>query len=256
MPYKPTERLYRSFSASNFQPVENPLPDALDGEEQVERTAEPSYKVRGYYTVWDSEYELYPAMPSLNWPAEYEKVDRHALDGTDMSDVIFQENHTGSPLSRIRNGSLKLGTDERGAWCEAYLGGCQRGRDLYESIVNGLIDEMSFGFVIADDDDGKGMVTTKDERGDYHTTITRISKIFDVSGVSFAASPYTEISELRCRSAAGAEIEAERKAEAEAREAKEAEERRAAQEAEQARAAEEAKARRMRRARAMALNTI
>lgn len=247
MPFKPDSRLYRSFTASNFKPVERELPDLDDEEHEYE----PTYRVRGYYSVWDAEYELYPAMPSLNWPAEYEKVDRHAVDGADVSDVIFQENHTGSPLARIRNGSLTLGTDEHGAWCEADLGGCQRGREVYESIANGLIVEMSFGFTIADDEDGKGMTTTKDERGDYHTTITRISKIFDVSCVSIPASPYTEISEVRQRSAASAEIEAGIKAEQERVEAEQraAEDKRAAEE----RAAQEAERLEMLRLRAKAI---
>ena len=232
MPFKPDSRLYRSFTASNFKPVERELPD-VDGEEHE---YEQTYRVRGYYSVWDAEYELYPAIPSLNWPAEYEKVDRHAVDGADVNDVIFQENHTGSPLARIRNGSLTLGTDEHGAWCEADLGGCQRGREVYESIANGLIVEMSFGFTIADDEDGKGMTTTKDERGDYHTTITRISKIFDVSCVSIPASPYTEISEVRQRSAASVEIEADIKAE---KQRIEAEQRAAEEAAEEERSAKE-----------------
>lgn len=238
MPYKPRERLYRNFAASNFKPV---VASADIGDEE-EVDEEPSYKVRGYYTVWGAEYLLYPAIPSANWPAEYEKVDRSALDGTDVSDVIFQENHEGSPLARIRNGSLTLGTDEHGAWCEAYLGGCQRGRELYESICNGLIVEMSFGFTIADDDNGVGMTTTRDEQGDYHTTITRISKIFDVSGVSIPASHYTEISELRTRSAASATIEADIEAEKRRIEAAEEEERqRKLEEEERAKAEERAK---------------
>lgn len=213
MPYKPHERFYRSFAASAFQPA---VDESRDGEQQ-----EPSYRVKGYYTTWNTEYLLFPAVPSLDWPAEYEQVDRHALDGADISDVIFQENHEGSPLARIRNGSLELGEDEHGAWCIADLGGCQRGREIYESIRNGLIVEMSFGFTIADDDDGRGMTSTRDEQGEYHTTITRIGKIFDVSCVSIPANPFTDISELRQRSAAAATIEADRKAAEEAAEAEE-----------------------------------
>ena len=201
MPFKPAERLYRSFAASNFQPVER---------EDSTASQEPSYKVRGYYTVWNSEYELYPR--TKYWPAEYEQVDSHALDDADLSDVIFQENHEGSPLARIRNGSLQLGTDEHGAWCIADLGGCQRGRDIFESIKNGLIVEMSFGFIIDDTDESNGYTTFQDENGDYHTTITRVRKVFDCSCVSIPASPYTEISELRSLSAARERIEADRKA--------------------------------------------
>lgn len=202
MPFKPQERQYRSFAASNFR--------ALDSE----NGQEPSYRVRGHFSTWNQEYALYER--TKYWPAEYEQIDRHAFVNADMSDVIFQENHEDSPLARMRNNSLILGEDEQGPWCEAYLGGCQRGRDLYESIQNGLITEMSFGFTIASDEDGEGFTTFKDENGDYHTTITRISKVFDVSAVSIPANPNTDISEMRKRSYLAARIEADRKAEEEA----------------------------------------
>lgn len=202
MPFKPQERQYRSFAASNFHALDNE-----DGQE-------PSYRVRGHFSTWNQEYALYER--TKYWPAEYEQIDRHAFVNADMSDVIFQENHEDSPLARMRNNSLILGEDEQGPWCEAYLGGCQRGRDLYESIQNGLITEMSFGFTIASDEDGEGFTTFKDENGDYHTTITRISKVFDVSAVSIPANPNTDISEMRKRSYLAARIEADRKAEEEA----------------------------------------
>lgn len=233
MPYLPDVRQYRSFAATNFRALDN------DGDE-------PSYRVKGYYTTFSQEYTLYER--SKYWPAEYEQIDPHALDDADMSDVIFQENHADSPLARLRNGSLTLGSDEHGAWCEAYLGGCQRGRDLFESIQNGLVVEMSFGFTIASDDGGEGYTTFKDEEGDYHTTITRISKVFDVSAVSIPANPNTDISEMRKRSYLAATIEADRKA---AEEASAAEE----QAAEEQRAAESAAVRR-RKAKALALEGI
>jgi len=187
MPYLPDSRQYRSFRASNFQPV------TRDGDGN-----EPNYKVRGYFTTFDSEYLLYEG--TKYWPAEYEQIDRHALDGADMSDVIMQYDHNGPVMARNKNGSLTIGTDTHGAWCEADLSGCQQARDLYESISNGLVTEMSFAFTIASDEDGEGYTTFKDENGDYHTTITRISKVYDCSAVSIPANPMTDISEMRKRS--------------------------------------------------------
>lgn len=251
MPYIPTERQYRNFAASNFQPV---TLDAKVDEEGNEVEQEPTYKVRGYACTFNEEYELYPRMGE--WPAEYEQVDPHAFDGVDTRDTIFQYDHAGPVMARTRNESLSIGTDDHGLWVEAYLGGCQQARDLYESIQNGLVDEMSFGFMIADDDEGKGTTFTRDEQGDYHTTITRISRLYDVSAVSIPANPGTEI---HSRSAISAQIEADRKAE----EARIEQERIAAEQAEEQRMAEEAaeradkaRRRRMRRARAMALKTI
>jgi phage head maturation protease len=114
---------------------------------------------------------------------------------------------------------------------------------------------MSFGFVIDSDEERDGYTSFKDENGDYHTTITRIKRIYDVSAVGIPANPGTEIDEIRKRSYLAATIEAERKAAEEAEAERKAEEERAKQE-EDERVANEARMRRMRRARAMALNTI
>lgn len=244
MPFKPETRQYRSFAASNFQPIKTQPTD------DTESVAEPTYKVRGYFTTFNDEYLLYPRMG--NWPAEYEQIDRKAFDGIDTSDTIMQFDHVGAVLSRTRNGSLKIGFDDHGGWCEADLSGCQQARDLYESISNGLVDEMSFGFMVADDEDGKGTTYTRDEQGDYHTTITRISRLYDVSAVSCPANPSTEI---HARSAIKADIEADRKAAEDARLAEEKAEQERVEE-EQRVAAEHALSLRRRRATAMRLRTI
>lgn len=183
MPFKPSERQYRNIPVANFR--------ALKGED-----GDQSYKVRGYFTTFGEEYAL-----MSDW---FEKVDERALDDADMMDVIFLLNHEGAPFARQRNGSLRVGIDSHGGWCEADLYGCRDGRDLYESIKNGLIDEMSFGFIIADD----GLEWDEDEDGAIHSTITRISKVFDVSAVSIPANPGTEIS---ARSYLDGAIEARRK---------------------------------------------
>ncbi len=172
MPYLPNARQYRSFAASNFKPVER----------DAEGVDAPPYRVRGHFTVFNYEYELYPGV--------YERVMPTALDECDMSDVIFQYDHQGMVLARQRNGSLRVGVDETGGWCEATLDGCQQARDLYEAVTNGLVDEMSFGFTIADD----GWEWDEDDEGNVHTRITKVGKLFDVSCVSIPASDATEIS--------------------------------------------------------------
>ncbi len=185
MPYLPEVRQYRNFAATNFQPV------AQDSDSEVR-----TYSVEGHFTEFESEYPLVPGF--------YETIDRHALDHTDMSDVLFQFNHGGMVLSRLRNGSLSVGIDERGGWAKADLGGCQQGRDLYEAISNGLIDRMSFGFTIAEG----GVTYEEDDEGNIHSRITDIDKLYDVSAVDLPASEYTDIS---ARSYANSIIEARKK---------------------------------------------
>ncbi len=193
MPYLPEQRQYRSFAATNFQPVRD-----------SEGTDAPPYRVRGHFTTFEDPYELMPGY--------YECVASTALDECDMSDVIFQYDHQGMVLARQRNDSLRVGVDAEGGWCEATLDGCQQARDLYEAITNGLVDEMSFGFTIADD----GFEWTEDDDGNIQSRITKISKIFDVSGVSVPANPGTEISARSLKDA----IDEARAKKAEAEEAK------------------------------------
>lgn len=247
MPFKPDERLYRSFAASNFQPVTR---DAGEDEGTNE-----SRVVRGMFTTFNQWYELMPGF--------FERIDPHALDETDMSDTIMQFDHQGPVLARNRNGSLRVGIAPDGGWCEADLSGCQQARDLYESIQNGLVDEMSFGFSIGDD----GFEWEEDEDGAIRSTITKIDRLYDVSAVSIPANPNTSIS---ARSYVDAAIEAERKAKELAAESEEPSEEPADEQVEEEsietveETVEEqpedeqlrAKQRRMRRARAMRLSSL
>lgn len=188
MPYRPTERQYRNFAASNFHAVSR---DA-DG------SGNQSYDVDGYFTTFNEPYQLYPDY--------WEEIGEHALDECDMSDVLFQVNHTGHVYARNRNGSLTVTSDGHGGRCVADLSGTKQGREeLYESISNGLVDRMSFGFTIAED----GFEYMVDSDGVYHTRITKIAKLFDVSAIEgFPANEGTEIS---ARSLRDGVIEAVRK---------------------------------------------
>lgn len=237
MPYRPESRQYRDFSVSGVSTV------ARDEQE----SNEPSFVVRGHYTVFDSEYPLFDDF--------YESIDPRALDETDMSDVIFQVDHEGTPIARLRNKTMRLGIDEVGGWVEADLSGSQRGREIYESIQNGLIDRMSFGFTIAED----GFEWVEDDNGAIHSRITKIAKLWDTSCVTWPANDSTDIS---ARSYVDAAIEARDKqlaieaeqAEQERLAAEQAEQERMAQEEAERIATEQAVARRKRRARAMSLS--
>ena len=149
--------------------------------------------VEGYATTFDDPYEL--------WPEHYEVIDRHALDGADMSDVIFQLNHRGSPLARLRNNSLALFIDDHGLNVRANLNGCETSEEVYRQIKSGLIDRMSWGFMIAEGG-------WEYDRETKTATITKVSKVFDVSAVSLPANEGTEI---HARSYFDGVIEAERR---------------------------------------------
>ena len=145
------------------------------------------YTVRGYASTFNEPYELFEDIDGEKY---YEVVDPHAMDGADLSDVIMQYDHCGMVYARTRNGSLKLGTDEHGLWVEADLSLTAESRSLYEAISTGLIDRMSFCFVIEKESYDKITRTWR---------ILRIGKVYDVSAVSIPANPGTDISAARKR---------------------------------------------------------
>lgn len=154
------------------------------------RTAEDGNKiVTGYATTFNDPYEIY----SFDGYTVVEQVDARAFDETDMADVIMQYDHEGRVFARTSNNTLSIKPDSRGLFIEANLGGTELGRQLYEEIRGGYTNKMSFGFRVSED---KREVTKDRENGKTTVlrTITKISKLYDVSAVSIPANDATSIS--------------------------------------------------------------
>lgn len=115
----------------------------------------------------------------------YEVIDPHAFDECDLSDVIFNYNHSGKVLARLRNKTLRLSIENDGLHVEADLGGTAQGRELLEEIRGGYIDRMSFQFIAEEDSYN---VETHTRR------ILKIKKLYDVSAVDIPAYDTTSIS--------------------------------------------------------------
>ena len=149
--------------------------------------------VEGYCTTYDEDYELYRFDTGAWTYIVNERVDAHAFDETDMSDVIMQYNHEGRVFARKSNGTLELESDEHGMKIRANLGGTEIGRQLYEEIQGGYTTKMSFGFTVSKDateeiEDKENKTIT------INRTIQGIGKLYDVSAVSIPANNATEIS--------------------------------------------------------------
>lgn len=188
MPTKTNEREYRIMAAMECRSDD-------DG----------SMIVEGYATTFNEPYVLYS---SGNYTVR-EQIDPNAFDGCDMSDVIMQYDHEGRVHARTRNGTLLLSVDQHGLKTVADLSGTDGARQLYAEIKGGFIDRMSFAFVVAEQ---KREVTEDKESGhiDVLRTITRISKLYDVSAVSIPANDATEISARALCDGLIAEQQAER----------------------------------------------
>ena len=152
------------------------------------------FYVEGYATTFDSPYLLY----EIECTKFYERIDAHALDGADMSDVIMQYDHEGRVFARQSNGSLILIPDHKGLLIAADLGRTDLARGLYQDIQQGMITKMSWAFTVK---------TDSYDRATHTRTILEIKKVYDVSAVSIPANGGTEIS---ARSFAHRSYEAER----------------------------------------------
>lgn len=171
-----------------------------------------SYNVRGYATTFNEKYTLWD---DGDFRVD-EQVDPHAFDECDMRDVIFQYDHEGRVFARTSNDTLKLTPDAHGLEVNAYLGGTEIGRNLFEEIKGGYTSKMSFGFHVEADDIQEEEVEGKVI---YTRTIKKINKLYDVSAVSLPANDGTEISARSLKDGAIAKLEAERLLKAEKRKA-------------------------------------
>jgi len=139
------------------------------------------YIVEGYATTFDDPYVLYQDGDSVI----KESIARDALNGADMSDILFLYNHEGRVFARQKNGTLKVSTDDHGIFVRADLSKTPEARSMYEDIKSGMVDQMSWAFTVkADEFDRKTRTRT----------ITKVDKVYDVSAVSIPANPATEIS--------------------------------------------------------------
>lgn len=160
--------------------------------------------VEGYATTFNQPYTLYEG----RCYKVLEQISPTAFNECDMSDVIFQYDHEGRVFARTKNKTLELLIDNKGLFIRANLGGTDEGKRLYQEIKGGYTDKMSFGFVVESD----VCVSVTDEN-DYETitrTITKISKVYDVSAVSIPANDMTSISARNFSDGVITKIESER----------------------------------------------
>lgn len=149
------------------------------GAEKKDDNEEKSYKVSGYASTFDT-YTLF----EVDGIEYKERIDSHAFDDADMSDVIMQYDHAGKVFARTSNGTLAVNVDEHGLKIEADLSTTEASRELYDEIAAGLIIKMSFAFKVAEE---------HYDSNSHTRVVDKISKVYDVSAVSIPANPDTEI---------------------------------------------------------------
>ena len=161
----------------------------------LEPTEEENYKVEGYASTFEP-YKMFED-EGVDY---FERIEPTAFEDADMSDTVFRVDHTGPVYARTTAGTVEVWVDEHGLGTRADLSKTQRARDLYADIAAGNYPKMSFAFVVSED---------HYDREAHTRVIDRISKVFDVSPVSFPANPTTELN-VSARDYFNGVIEAER----------------------------------------------
>ena len=135
-------------------------------------------RLAGYAAVFNDSSVPLPFKESIA-PGAFRKT------LSETPDVRLLINHEGLPLARTKNGTLTLEEDERGLRFEADLADTQEGRDIYELVKRGDVDQMSFAFRVIRqkwNDDRSRRVLTEVSLADG-----------DVSVVTYPAYPTTTV---------------------------------------------------------------
>jgi HK97 family phage prohead protease len=154
----------------------------------VDRGGKQFYHVDGFATVFERGYPMWDLF------GEYTEV----MDSTSLTrslmgnpDVAWLVNHRGVTMARTTNGTLQLSLQTtpdgyNGLHADAYLNPDRQDvRDIVSAIVDGLVDEMSFAFML---EDGQW----NDDYTEFRITQAEINR-GDVSAVNYGANPFTSI---------------------------------------------------------------
>lgn len=182
------EREYRALTAP------------LTATEAAKRISTDCY-VEGYATTFDSPYLLLEFEDGWKY---LERIDRHAIDGADMSDVIMQYDHSGRVFARQSNKTLILQPDNHGLFVCADLAKTDAARGLYQDIAAGMVTKMSWAFTVA-----KDSITEDREARTITRDILEVKKVYDVSAVSLPANEDTEINARNFATRSYEQIQAE-----------------------------------------------
>lgn len=136
------------------------------------KTDEKRHLLSGYAIVFNS--------PSENM-GFIETVDPNALDNVDLSSTFALYNHDFNNVLGKTGKNLSLNVDEKGLFFSLEL--LPSDEHIFELVQDGIINKMSFGFIVQDDD-------WQDET---HRTIKKLKSLQEISLVPVPAYEGTDI---------------------------------------------------------------
>ena len=133
-------------------------------------------------------YALLFNSPSKDLGGFIEQIDPQALQNTDLSQVLFLNDHNfNQPIAKVGSG-LTLDVDDQGLHFVVDIddSSVSYEADLYNLIQKGVVNSMSFGFTLPDD--GSGEQWSEDPTtGVVTRLITNIQALYEISACSLPA---------------------------------------------------------------------
>lgn len=109
-------------------------------------------------------------------------------DAIANSDVRALVNHDANlVLGRNKSGTLVMREDATGLYVEITPPDTQAARDLVQLMMRGDVNQMSFAFTVAKED----QTWTREGTGPWLRTIKKVSRLYDVSVVTYPAYAQT-----------------------------------------------------------------
>lgn len=134
----------------------------------------------GYAAVFNSRSEELYGFYEIIKPGAFKDT---IGDGHDI--YALADHDVRRRLARTKLGTLKLAEDDKGLRVEIALPDTDLGREIAAEARQGLIDAMSFGFFVLDEE-------MKREDGDIVRIITKV-ELLEVSTVTWPAYPATSV---------------------------------------------------------------
>lgn len=162
---------------------------AFTSDVEARSGSEGELRVRGHAAVFNS-----PTIIGSRRYGYVEEIASDAFTGRLEDDARYLENHGGAPFARVKNGTVNLSLDARGLLVDAELNpNMQSARDHHAAIERGDIDAMSFAFTILEDEVEQLSEDHEEFPGMVKRTITKVGRLFDVSGVTYPAYEDTDV---------------------------------------------------------------
>lgn len=140
--------------------------------------------LEGYFAVFNEQYQVWDGWVETIAPGAFA---RYLASGADVK--VLWNHDSNIVLGSTGNGTASLREDEVGLYGSVEINEAdQEAVNAYARIIRGDVDGCSFGFDIA------RMEEWWDEDSVYHTRITEVDPLYEVSPCTFPAYKGTSIS--------------------------------------------------------------